>query len=242
MHLGASELKTVSLENTHLKAEYLKDKLNILDVKAELSNGKIIDIEIQVEPFPEMRSRVTYYESKLITEQIGEGCNYSELKPAISIIIVNYPLITESKKCHTRFRMLETEEGFLFNDLQEINVLDLTKIATEKDTDLLNWLQFLKSEKEADFMALAAKNPIIKQAYDTLKVISADKNARYMYESRLKGERDQYAREHAAEARGEARGETRSKISIARTMRIKGIPSAVIAEITNLSGAEIEAL
>ncbi|GHV12838.1 hypothetical protein AGMMS49938_06190 [Fibrobacterales bacterium] len=55
---------------------------------------------------------------------------------------------------------------------------------------------------------------------------------------------------HAAEARGEVRGrkdgelvgETRSKISIARTMRIKGIPANIIAEITNLSGAEIEAL
>ncbi|GHV16911.1 hypothetical protein AGMMS49938_17350 [Fibrobacterales bacterium] len=95
-------------------------------------------------------------------------------------------------------------------------------------------------------MALAAKSQIIKRAYDTLKVISADKNARYMYESRLKGERDQYAREHAAEARGEARGEAlgeyRKAQSTARTLLNEGVPLHIIIKSTGLSQLDIEAL
>ncbi|GHV15827.1 hypothetical protein AGMMS49938_14970 [Fibrobacterales bacterium] len=150
LHLEPNVLKTIILRDPYLKKEYVEDKLSILDVKAELLDGKIVDIEIQVKNIPEMRSRVTYYNASMITEQIGEGGKYMDIKPAISIIITNYPFVTESKKCHTTFQMLEKTERFQFNDLQEINVLDLTKIAAEKDEVLFNWLEFIKAEKEKD--------------------------------------------------------------------------------------------
>ncbi|GHV18186.1 hypothetical protein AGMMS49938_19120 [Fibrobacterales bacterium] len=205
LHLNSDELSHITLTNTHLKQEFLKDKLNILDVKATLANGKVIDIEIQVEPFPEMHSRITYYGSKMITEQVGKGGDYSAVKPAVIIVIVDYPLITESKKCHTKFQMLETTEKFPFNDLQEINILDLTKIPAEPDGNVSLWLQFLSTNDEEVLMELAKKRPAIGQALSSLRVISANARNRSLYEAREKGERDQRAREHAAEARGEAR-------------------------------------
>ena len=45
---------------------------------------KIIDIEIQVEPEPGIKERIVYYNSKMVTEQIGSGRKYHELKRAIN--------------------------------------------------------------------------------------------------------------------------------------------------------------
>ncbi|GHV13272.1 transposase [Fibrobacterales bacterium] len=227
LHLEPNALKTIILRDPYLKKEYIEDKLSILDVKAELLDGKIVDIEIQVKNIPEMRSRVTYYNASMITEQIGEGGKYMDIKPAISIIITNYPFITESKKCHTIFQMLEKTERFQFNDLQEINVLDLTKIAAEKDEVLFDWLEFIKAEKEKDLMAVATRRPAIKQALNSLRQISADKKNRAIYESRLKGQRDLWSIEDAAEARGEARGRLEGEA------RAKQESAVIIAEKDN---------
>jgi len=41
------ELENIFFYDTHLKRESMDDKLGILDVKAKLSNGNIIDIEMQ---------------------------------------------------------------------------------------------------------------------------------------------------------------------------------------------------
>jgi hypothetical protein len=61
--------------------------------------------------------------------------------------------------------MLEKDEHFPFNDLMEINVLNLERLPVDEESKLLDWLRFLKAEKEEDFRMLAAKNPIINAAY-----------------------------------------------------------------------------
>jgi predicted transposase/invertase (TIGR01784 family) len=83
------------------------------------ARGKSIDIDIQISDIPEMRSRISYYLSNMITEQIGRGGHYSELKPVGCIIITDYDFIPETSRCHTAYRMLEVEEHFPFNDLME---------------------------------------------------------------------------------------------------------------------------
>ncbi|MDR3012235.1 MAG: Rpn family recombination-promoting nuclease/putative transposase, partial [Chitinispirillales bacterium] len=85
------KIDSVTLLDTVLKPEHLDDKKGILDVKAKLSSGERIDIEIQVKEVEEMRSRISHYNNRLATEQIGSGDDYSMIKPAISIIIIDYP-------------------------------------------------------------------------------------------------------------------------------------------------------
>ncbi|MDR3012043.1 MAG: Rpn family recombination-promoting nuclease/putative transposase, partial [Chitinispirillales bacterium] len=126
------KIDSVTLLDTVLKPEHLDDKKCVLDVKAELSGGERVNIEIQVKNIKEMRSRITHYNNRLAAEQIGDGGDYSAIKPAISIIIIDYPLIHESEKCHNVFSMLERDEHFPFNDLQEIHVLHLCRIDMEK--------------------------------------------------------------------------------------------------------------
>jgi predicted transposase/invertase (TIGR01784 family) len=210
------KIDSVTLLDTVLKPEHLDDKKCILDVKAALNGGDRVNIEIQVKNIKEMRHRISHYNSRLAVEQIGDSGDYSAIKPAISIIIVDYPLIHESEKCHNVFSMLEKDEYFPFNDLQEIHILHLCRIDAEKMPQVADWLSFISSDKEEEFMLLAEKNKTLSRAYERLKVISADEESRIIYEARLKALRDQRAVENTARQEGEEKGRIEGKIEAAQ--------------------------
>jgi predicted transposase/invertase (TIGR01784 family) len=202
------KINKVQLLDPINKKQSKDDKLSVLDVKAELEAGEIIDIEMQIRNIPEMRHRITYYSAGMIAEQVGRRGRYLDIKPAISIIIVAQSLILESQKCHNVFLMLEKEELFPFNNLQEIHILDLSRIANEKNERLSDWLKFINSEEEEEFMALAQKSNILKFAFEELKAMSANANRqrKMRYEARLKMQRDIWSIEDGAEQRGMERG------------------------------------
>ena len=203
------KIKNITFLDTQLKRETIKDKLEILDVKVELSSGEFVDIEMQVRSHPDIRERITYYGSNMITEQIGKKGKYSLLKPVKSIVVTDFDSVKESKKCHTIFQMLEKEEHFRFNDLEEIHILNLKKLPQLRDKSLSGWLEFINSENKEEFMRVAKRNPTLKKAVNALSVISSDKKARMLYEARLKAWRDEQSRLDDAETRGETRGETK---------------------------------
>jgi predicted transposase/invertase (TIGR01784 family) len=204
--LADEEFEELTIVDPHLKREFSGDKLEILDVKLRTARGKSLDIDIQISAIPEMRSRIIYYLSNMITEQIGRGGYYDDLKEAISIVITDYDFIPESKRCHTVFRMLEKDEFFPFNDLMEIDVLNLERLGAEGEGKLADWLGFLKAEKEEEFKMVAAKNPMIHEAYCKLQMMSEDEADRMMYEARLKAQRDEYSRIQGARREGRDEG------------------------------------
>ena len=187
------DIKSVKLKNPTKLKQNEDDKLTILDIKAQLENGEIIDIEMQARNIPELRSRITYYSAGMITEQLEKSEKYSDLKPSITIMIVAETLILESDKCHNVFCMSEKDEHFPFNDLQEIHILDLSRIENGVSEKLSNWLKFINSEKKEDFMAVAKKDKAIGMAFDKLQVMSVNKHRREIYEAQLKQKRDYWS-------------------------------------------------
>jgi predicted transposase/invertase (TIGR01784 family) len=159
------------------------------------------------------------------------GGYYNDLKQAIAIIITDYDFIPETKRYHTVFGMLEKEEHFPFNDLMEINVLNLARLPAEGEGKLMDWLRFLKAEREEEFKMIAAKNPIINEAYCKLQVMSDDEANRMIYEARLKAQRDDYSRMQGA------RREGREEIILQMAKHGMGIKD--IAAITHLSEQEV---
>jgi predicted transposase/invertase (TIGR01784 family) len=244
LRLGDDEFKDIHITDPFLQKESAEDKLGILDVKLETTSGHIIDIEVQLWSLPDMRGRVTYYLSKMVTEQLGAGSPYSDLRRAISIVIVDFPLITETDSHHTTFQMLERTEHFPFNDLTEINVLDLTKIPENQSDDLVNWMKFLKAEREEEFEMLARQNPQINQAYAFLRELSADEATRLRNESRLKAKRDEWSRlagaklEGIEEGRVEGRAEERA--DIVHAMARKGKSASEIADLIDMPQMQVE--
>jgi len=199
LRLPEEEYEEIIFVDPHLLPEYDGDKLGILDVKIKLKTGKILDIEIQVNPSDVMKERVVFYVSKMVTEQISSGGDYEEIKKVISILIADYELIDNSLKYHHRFTLYDIENNVEFTDLIEINTLELGKLPQVEDgTMLWNWLKFLSSENEEDFEMVAEKNPQIKNAVERLAEISSDEQTRRLYESRHKMEWDIRGRERKA--------------------------------------------
>ena len=234
LNLSPDEYDEITISNPFLLQEYKGDKLGILDVKLKLKSGKILNVEIQVDPMPFMESRILFYVSKLITEQVGEGDQYEKIKRVISIIITGHTLIEQSEKYHHHFGLYDIESKVLLTDALEIHTLEIPKARkvvedTEK-THLLNWMKFFDAKTEEELAMLAEKSPVMKKATLRLLELSADEKARQLYEAREKERMDNYAREKGA------------VMAVARNALRKNMAIEDIAEITGLTHEEVISL
>jgi len=231
LRLRADEYEEVTIVDPHLLREYEGDKLGILDVKVKTKTKKIIDIEIQILPSPQLKQRVVFYSSKMVTEQVGKGENYQNIKRVISIIITDHTLIPDSQKYHHRFVLYDTENGVEFTDIIEVNTLEMPKLPkTEDGTELWNWLKFLSAERKEDLEMIAEKSPQVKKAVVRLMELSNDERTRLLYESRQKMEWDNQARERGA------------VLNVAKNLLSVGDPIDKIVSVTGLTREEVEGL
>jgi predicted transposase/invertase (TIGR01784 family) len=128
--LADEEFAEITIEDPHLKREFGGGKLKILDMKIRTAGGKLIDIAIQISGIPEMRSRITYYLSNMITGQIGRGGHYNDLKQAISIVIADYDFIPESTQRYEEIILQMTGHGMDSKAIAAITQLSEAEISS----------------------------------------------------------------------------------------------------------------
>ena len=109
----------ISFMDTALKPEFEEDKTGIVDLKIRTKSGHIIDVEIQVNPFPYLEKRISFYKSKLIVEQIGEGERYDVIRRVICVCILDYPFFRKESAYLNRFRYYNQENGLCFDGMPE---------------------------------------------------------------------------------------------------------------------------
>ncbi len=194
------------------------EKQGILDVRIQMNNQTEIDIEIQLSILTVWADRALFYLSKMYTEQIKPGQNYTVFKKCVSISILDFELFQGETEFYSCFHIREDTRHTLYTDKMEFHVLELPKLPKElkeDSSDILLWAKFINAERKEEFDMLAEKNVYIGSAYQHLKVISQDEEKRLEYEARAKAIRDYnqivLEAEQRGEARGEARGETRGR-------------------------------
>ena len=192
-----------------MKRESIDDKLGIVDVLLKTKSGKIVHIEMQVLEQEDLPERVTYYNAKMIFQQLSAGDkDFLKLKKTISIVIADFEVIENSPKYHHKFQLNDMEAKVTFTDIVEIHSLELQKIPENSDnTAKYDWVQFLKSESEEEFDMLAARNPTIKKAVVELKRLSQDEEAQKLYDDRIKAIRDENSRMRTAYNKGKKEAE-----------------------------------
>ena len=95
--LGSEVLITdVEIINPILGKEDDSDKLSILDVAACDSTGRRYDIEMQTSLPAGLAQRLAYYTASMYVGQIGEGEDYTLLRPAISICVLDAIMFHQS--------------------------------------------------------------------------------------------------------------------------------------------------
>ncbi|GBU29547.1 hypothetical protein R84B8_03119 [Treponema sp. R8-4-B8] len=230
----------LSFLDTSLKPENEDDKLGILDVKVKTKTGKVIDIEIQVNPERNIGQRLSFYKSKLIVEQIGKGEMYHVIQKVICICITNYELFPETNEYVNIFRFTNKKNGLIFEVIpEEIYTLELPKVPALSDGSAgWEWMQFLRAKRKEEFEMVAVKNPEIRKAVDTLYQLSSDEQVQAEHERRLKAWRDR-----ASQLEGSyLDGKKDKAIETARKMKAINLSVDQIVECTGLTEEQIKSL
>ena len=86
------------LKNPALYPKILGGKGIVLDMLATLNTGEVVNIEMQTTSHAYLRERILYYWSEIYGADFKSGENYGTLKPAYSLVFVNFPFLEEEPK------------------------------------------------------------------------------------------------------------------------------------------------
>ena len=248
-------ITSVEIKNTDLNKGYIEDKFSRLDVKATTSNEEIINIEIQLKNEYNMIKRSLYYWSKLYSEQLNEGEDYSILKRTICINILNFKYL-KTRKFHSAYRLKEIYSNEELTDVAEIHFIEIPKLeeGTDEKDMLVNWVEFLKDPESEKVRSLEMSIDEIRQAKDELIRMSNDDTQRELYEMRAKTLKDKISALNEAERKGMQKGmqkgikegmqkgEKKKALEIAKSMIDMGLDKKTISKTTGLDLSEIEKL
>lgn len=225
------------------------DKLGRLDIKATINNNKVVNIEIQVRDNKDMKQRSEFYGSKLITEQIGKGDNYKEIKPVILINILDYNMLdvpeyyTKTVTVADRHREYEVIKDITYY------FIELPKFRKSKPklaNELEGWLAII-DDKDGGLVKMAQeKHEIIKEAKEEVEEILSAAIVKELNELRQTAIWEENSARHYGREQGmkEGRKEGREEgiKEIAKEMLKEGIEIEKISKITKLTIQEIEKL
>ena len=122
--LSADEITGLELMDKELTKEELSDKSGILDVKLRLTNGTVIDIEIQASWNASFIKRTLFYWAKMYTADFKAGESYDKLHKCITINIIadGFQL---NDAIHSEYVLQEKAAHTMLTDVLEVHFLDL---------------------------------------------------------------------------------------------------------------------
>ena len=241
------EYSHIEIIDPNLRIDQLDSKSGILDIKLTTKSGQKINIELQVRKASDLKQRILFYASKMVSEQLKEGQQYDRIRKVISIMIcTDHNLIEDSKEYHNKYFLYDKNTNSTFSDLLEIDILELKKVPDKDDSNLATWLRFMNTDDKEELDKMAVRNAALESAVCKYKKLTADERIRMIAEEREKAWKDRQAEIKAAKEegleQGEEKGRNEQKIEIARNALSMGLEIGNIAKLTGLSEKEIEKL
>ena len=240
-----------------------ESKYNRVDLLAEDTDGELLLIEVQGEPEFAYFQRMLFGASKLVTEYVNGGENYEHVKKVYSVNIVYFDLgqgddvvyhgKTEFRGIHNnqvlklspymqqKFKAKEVSQLF-----PEYIILKVNDFNRWSKVPLDQWLYFLGTSDIPD----DADAPGLQQAREKLRFMKMSREEqaaydRYLMDRAILRNTMTTARDEGRDegrAAGLAEGERNKALSIAKTLKQKGMTSKEIATITGLSEDEISCI
>ena len=201
--IPAAEIRSVRLASPFLWKRYSGQKQGILDVRVELNDDRMVNIELQIKMLACWDKRSLFYLAKMFTEELLVGEQYHRLKKCICINLLDFNL-DEDPEYHRIYR-LRNEKGQEYSDLFEMHVIELGKQL--KGTEPVDeWIRLMNVRTEEELEMISAKNPGLLEAVKEVKVMSLRKGLRALYEAHLREIRDRNARDAFVREEGRAEG------------------------------------
>lgn len=227
-------------------------KLVKLDILARTDTGMFIDIEVQIQRHPHLAERFLYYWAEMYGGQLKRGDEYSALKPAVSIVLMDFDYLPE-ESWHNVYhicndvskQVLTYHFAMHFIELKKFRYSDIKSLHR-----LGKWTAYFSNCSAEETEELAMSDPIMKEVVNAEMAFTEDEIMRRQYTQREKALRDY--RSDMAEARregkregkqeGKREGKYEEKLSITVNMLRMGMDISLIAEATGLSETEVELL
>ena len=192
LEIPRESIKRIIINNVELAPEYYEQKFSRLDLKLDV-DGRIVNIEMQVNREPNFRERTLFYWSKLYSEELKSGDEYGELKQTICINIINFDLL-DCEDYHSCFKVFERERHEELTDKFAIHFFELKKLSKfRKKRRMEDWLDLINAETEGELMELnqTTSIPEVKDTIVMLRRLSSDEKIRqeaYYREKRMHDE------------------------------------------------------
>ena len=269
LDLAPQQVLGLEFMDKELTKEEFSDKTGILDVKLKLTNGTVIDIEIQASWNASFVKRTLFYWAKMYTADFKSGESYSSLHKCITINIIadGFRL---NDAIHSEYLLQEKTAHTVLTDVLEVHFLDLqaAKRAKEewsaagKQGQLINWLRFIGATNRKERAMIATMSPVLQMLNEKIDILTLSPIERKLYESRMKLKSDittisetQFSAgvergkslglaegKSLGLAEGEVRGSRQKALETARNLLAIGLSIESIAKATGLTVQEVETL
>ena len=234
-------------------------KDSFLDIKAQLSGGEIVVIEMQVLNVLGFKKRILYNAAKAFVNQLSSGSNYAELYPVIALTITDFELFFNHKQVISRYQFQEINTQTPYNSHGDLEMVFVELPKFHKSLDQLTslsdrWIYFLKEAENLTLIPDSLSEPSsLRQALDiaNLSALSPEEleifehNQMLLHDSRnavLYAQREgQMEGRVEGRAEGRAEGAQAKAEEIARSL-LGRLPLEVISETTGLSIAHLQTL
>ena len=138
-------IKKIEVKNPEIPKEAIDEKLSILDIKAEINENTMVDIELQVGNTTAIERRLIVYNAKLIAGDIKVSEEYKNVKDTIIICIINDNIV--KRNAYLSLAMLkyekteeiryvnmgyEKEEEEYLTDMVKYYIIELPKFKKKK--------------------------------------------------------------------------------------------------------------
>ena len=248
---------SVEIINPFNLSEKANNKESIVDLKAVTEDGTIVIIEIQTYSTKNFFERTLYYWSKNYSSTLKKGDDYPELKPVISINLIDDILFDRTdNRMHTCYLLKEKNSNKILTDHIQLHYVEIPKFDKNADIkkELKNWILFLKSNKEEDMSQLLKEDTIFEKAIDKYNYFTDNKDLLNEYDKReaylfyqaslMRGSRKDGFEEGIKEGveKGKLEGIKERNYSIAKTLKQMNMDNASISKATGLPIEEIEKL
>lgn len=250
---GNPTVTNLEIRNTEI-SKIVKNNLTIyLDIKAEINPQEFVDIEIQVRNTGEIMERAVQYLAEILTlncrklteEEMKAGQRQTYKYPKVIGIWIMGENVTDREdavnEACVAFPPTERDRYQIITDKLRIFFVELQKFHP-KHIDRKNmldvWMAFLKNPLNDDIQDV----PEVREALDTLKEISADKDEREIYYLRQHTEFGYLSEKNIAVQKAKTEGAQQAKIETAKKLLEMGLKADQVSEAIGLSVSEIKSL
>lgn len=222
----------------------LKD--SSLDVKAQLADGTLVIIEMQVLNVESFGKRVLYNAAKTYASQLQKGQGYRMLKPVIALTITDFEMFENSDRLISRFVYKETTTNIEYTDnnieLVFVELPKFTKKLSQVESLTDKWIYFMKYANTLTQVPQTMDVvPEIHQAFDIANQVNLNPDELEALERQEMFIYDQQGVIIKANREGREEGREEAMQAVARQL-LDRLDDETISQTTGLSIEEIRNL